>query len=118
MRVGNPQGIRPKEERAMKVNCKIEDGTLNVNMLGELDESCATRVRIELDSVISENKLSRAVFDMSGVSFMDSTGIGMLIGRYKLLKAKGVPVYISSPKSVVDKLLTLSGIYEIMPRIN
>ena len=49
---------------------------------------------------------------------MDSTGIGMLIGRYKALKSMRIPLLISSPQNAVDKLLSLSGIYEIMPKIN
>ena len=81
------------------------------------NESCAAELRARLDELFANSGIARAVLDLAGVSFMDSTGIGMLIGRYKLLKAKGIPLLLSSPQSVVDKLLSLSGIYEIMPKI-
>ena len=45
---------------------------------------------------------------------MDSTGIGVLIGRYKRLKPRGIPIYIQSPTPIVDRILGLSGMYEIM----
>ena len=48
---------------------------------------------------------------------MDSTGIGVLIGRYKLVKDKGVPIFISSPNKQVDKIFSMTGIYNIMPKI-
>ena len=48
---------------------------------------------------------------------MDSTGIGVLLGRYKMLKKIGVPIYIQNPSVSINKILQISGIYEIMPKI-
>lgn len=101
----------------MNISHKIADRTLYIALGGEIDESCAAFARARIDSLFETPNLKKAVFDLSHVSFMDSTGIGMLIGRYKLLKAKGIPLLLASPSSVVDKLLSLSGIYEIMPKI-
>ncbi|MDE6398819.1 MAG: anti-sigma factor antagonist [Clostridiales bacterium] len=102
----------------MKIAHKTENRTLYVWLSGELDESCAAAARARLDSLFDSDNLSKVVLDFSGVTFMDSTGIGMLLGRYKKLKARAVPLLIRSPQTVVDKLLLLSGIYEIMPKIN
>jgi len=54
------------------------------------------------------------VFDLSALSFMDSSGIGVIIGRYKLMKSLGGQVYIVSSNKTVDKLLLLSGIPDII----
>ena len=102
----------------MTISHRIANRTLYVSLCGEIDESCAAFVRTRLDSLFAAADLGKVVLDFSGVTFMDSTGIGMLLGRYKVLKAKGVPLLLSSPQTVVDKLLSLSGIYEIMPKIN
>lgn len=102
----------------MNIRHKTENHTLTVSLCGELDESCAARVRAEIDALTSDPNVRRTVFDLAGVTFMDSTGIGMLIGRYKVLKARGIPIMLASPQGVVDKLLSLSGLYEIMPKIN
>ena len=101
----------------MKIESKLVGGTLTVRLAGELDESCAAEVRLELDALIEKADFKRMVLDFSSLTFMDSTGIGMLIGRYKLLHRAGIPLCIRSPLSAVDKILHLSGIYEIMPKI-
>ena len=48
---------------------------------------------------------------------MDSTGIGVLIGRYKRLKNRNVSIYVKNPTPTVDKIFKMSGLYEIMPRV-
>ena len=60
---------------------------------------------------------SARVMELSGLNFMDSTGIGVLLGRYKKLSNLGIPILIANPNKSVDKILTLSGIYKIMPKI-
>ena len=65
----------------LKGNLKGDD--LYIYLAGELDEHSVSSVREEADRLIDENAgLSRAVFNLAGVKFMDSTGIGFLIGRY------------------------------------
>ena len=54
---------------------------------------------------------------MTDLDFMDSTGIGVLIGRYKKLKGTNTPIYIKNTNSHVEKIFKMSGIYEIMPKI-
>ena len=71
-----------------------------------------------IDDLIDRNlSMGGVVFNMANVSFMDSTGLGFLLGRYKKLKSYGVKAYIESPRCAVEKVMLLSGIYEIMPRI-
>ena len=48
---------------------------------------------------------------------MDSTGIGFLIGRYKRFQRFGVPVYLTNPTNSTDKILEMSGIYTLMPKV-
>ena len=57
------------------------------------------------------------VFNLAGVRFMDSTGIGFLIGRYKKLQKYGMGMYLENPNAGADKILTLSGVYSLMPKI-
>lgn len=101
----------------MKISHKIVNNTLYVALYGELDESVSSYVRETLDNLFEKSKMNKVIMDLSTVVFMDSTGIGVLIGRYKKLKAMQVPILLASPSKVVDKVLTLSGIYEIMPKV-
>ena len=98
-------------------SCQKGDN-LYVYLSGELDEHSAPRAREEADRLIDEHAgLSRAVFNLAGVRFMDSTGIGFLIGRYKRLKKYGMGMFLENPDAGADKILSLSGVYSLMPKI-
>lgn len=101
----------------MKIIHKTVGTTLYVGLCGELDESTSIETRAALDKLIDDFKNTKLVLDMSALKFMDSTGIGVLLGRYKKLKAKGASLLIASPSPTVDRILKLSGIYDIMPKI-
>ena len=91
---------------------------LYIYLSGELDEHNVAGVREEADRLIDDHAgLSRAVFNLAGVKFMDSTGIGFLIGRYKHLKRYGMEMYLENPDAGADKILSLSGVYTLMPKI-
>jgi stage II sporulation protein AA (anti-sigma F factor antagonist) len=74
-------------------------------------------VKDYMDDVIEDTKIKKFVMDLTKLTFMDSTGIGILIGRYKKITKKNGVVFITDPQPLVDKILTLSGIYQIMPKI-
>lgn len=101
----------------MKIEHKLVNSTLYVGLSGELDEHSAVFVRAQLDELIARGGMNKIVMDLSELSFMDSTGIGVMIGRYKKLKTLGIPLMLAGPTKAVDKVLTLSGIYDIMPKI-
>ena len=102
----------------MEIFFNLSGGTLTVSLDGELDEHTASDVRDTLDNRIARGGFRNFVFDFSRLKFMDSTGIGVLLGRYKTLKRRGAGIYISSPNPHVDKILSLAGIYSIIQKIN
>ena len=102
----------------MKIKYRLDKSTFYVYLIGELDECSANATREKIDGLFLEIiGVSRAVFNLKELTFMDSTGIGMLIGRYKKLKQKGVGVFIEKPTSQVEKIIEVSGLYQIMPKI-
>ena len=101
----------------MEIKYKKSITKLTVYLEGELDEYSASSAKEILDKLISDNaNVTSADFDLSEVSFMDSTGVGLLIGRYKKLKQYNIPSYITGASVNAEKVLTLSGIYGIMPK--
>ena len=93
------------------------NGTLRVRLEGELDHRRAGEIRQELDALIADPAVRRLVFDMSGLEFMDSSGIGMIIGRYKIMKSRGGSVAVRPGGKRVDRLIELSGLYQIIEKL-
>lgn len=101
----------------MTVTGTFRDKTLYINLSGEMDECSSQDARRKCDELIDENvNAKKIIINLSEVAFMDSTGIGFLIGRYKKAAKLSVPLYIESPNFAADKILNLSGIYSIIPK--
>ena len=88
-----------------------------VKLIGELDESASNVAKRELDAIWNSTDKKALIFDLSRLSFMDSTGIGVLIGRYKIAKKLGISFYVQNLSKTVDKLFYMSGLYEIMTNL-
>lgn len=101
----------------MEVYTDFEGGSLVFRLVGELDEHSADFTRKRLDAAIAENSFNAVIFDLSRLSFMDSTGIGVIIGRYKLIRKYNKPVYVRQPSPTVDKIFKMSGLYEIITKL-
>ena len=67
----------------MPMNIKTHHNTLIVKIQGELDHHTAEGIRDELDNKLENQRIKNIIFDFSGLHFMDSSGIGVLMGRYK-----------------------------------
>jgi len=85
---------------------------------GELDEHSAKYTTETLDGILAQKKYAQVILDLSEMNFMDSTGIGVLIGRYKRLKDKGIGIFITNPSSHAERIFKLTGLYDIMPKIS
>ncbi len=101
----------------MEIKYKKGRTDLTVYVYGELDECSASLAKELLDKLLYDNlNSSKVIFDLSGLSFMDSTGIGLLIGRYKKLKQFNIPSYITGASVASEKVIELAGLYRIMPK--
>ena len=101
----------------MQIKSKISNGTLYVLLSGELDEHSASHTRIRLDELFMAEDFGQIIIDLSELDFMDSTGIGVLIGRYKRMRNKKIPIYICNPSKQAEKIFIMTGLYELMPKI-
>ncbi len=101
----------------MQIKSRITGGVLYVLLCGELDEHSAAYTRITLDEIFEKPDFKKIIIDLSELSFMDSTGIGVLIGRYKRMKDRDIPIYISNPSAHAEKIFKMTGLYDIMPKI-
>ncbi|MBR6524595.1 MAG: anti-sigma factor antagonist [Clostridia bacterium] len=88
--------------------------TLTVHLEGELDHCCAQSIRREMDRLLEEPQIRRLVIDMGDMSFMDSSGIGVILGRYRLLASRGGSVAVRNMNRQVARIFQLSGMGQII----
>lgn len=97
------------------IKCYVEDKTLLVEILSaELDHHVARDVRQEVDTILMKKQIDYIIFDFQYVNFMDSSGIGVIIGRYKKIVTHGGKVSVINMNSRVRKLFNLSGMSKII----
>ncbi len=98
------------------MNIKLETigTTLVVKIDGEIDHHTAQIFKTEVDREINLRNIVNLVLDFDGVTFMDSSGIGVVVGRYKEIAARGGKVMIIRVKPQVDKILEISGLKTIL----
>lgn len=85
-------------------------GGLTVHLPAELDHHTADTIRKEVDKKIVQNGISAIIFDFGNTTFMDSSGIGLLMGRYKMVNYVGGSVHAIHVSEKVEKLLTLANV--------
>ena len=103
-----------KEAYAMRLKTQRQGRILKAALFGELDQHSAEQVRDELDELLREENITRLEFDLKGVSFMDSAGIGVILGRYKKLAARGGSMDVRNAEGSVEKVLRMSGVYTLV----
>lgn len=86
-----------------------------VRLQGEFDEEAADRFRTQVDAVLEQAGIRDLIVVMREVTFIDSSGLGALLGRYKRLQARGGRVQIVAPPRHVRAVLELSGVPKLIP---
>ena len=93
---------------------KDTDGGLLVSVRGEIDHHTAAAIRTGMDALLFARRPARLVLDLSAVTFMDSSGVGMIIGRYKTMHARGGSVAACGLQPPIDRLFHLAGLHRII----
>ncbi len=92
------------------------DKSLIIHLFGELDHHYAQELRDKIDAKIWSSDVDTLILELSNVAFMDSSGIGVLMGRYKLMQAQGGKTVIAGISKSIEKLWDVSGLGKIIPR--
>ena len=95
-----------------------KDKQLTLKIAEEIDENSTDKLRRKIDNEITRFLPRKVIFDFSNVSFMDSAGIGMLLGRYKVIRMLGGNLAICNVNNQIKKVFEISGILKIIPIIN
>ena len=94
---------------------KKEDKQLIFKLEEDIDECAVQKIRRKLDNEIERYMPKEVIFDFNNVSFMDSAGIGLIIGRYKLANMLGGKVQVTNMTTPIRKIFEMSGMQRIIP---
>ena len=97
----------------MGVRLILKDGFIKALLSGEFDHHVARELREEIDGTAMRTRPSVLKLDFSGVQFMDSSGIGLIMGRYKLMQTWGGNVTIANLPPKLEKIVSLSGLRDL-----
>ena len=100
----------------MQIKTQRDGETLSVLLTGELDHHSAEHVRQSLDMILTDVTVRELQLDMTGVTFMDSAGLGVVLGRYRTLAARGGKLIVSGVRTPIDRIFRMSGLYALVER--
>ena len=99
----------------MKITYIKKDKRLIFEIEEDIDECCVQKIRRRIDNEIQRYMPKEVIFDFSNVSFMDSAGIGLIIGRYKLIYMIGGELKIANVNTQIQKIFEMSGVLRLIP---
>ena len=97
----------------MNVKTIYDDGMLTDLLFGEIDHHTARDIRLTVDSEIEKHHPSRLILDFRRVKFMDSSGIGLIMGRYRMMQLVGGRVSLVNVPPHLERIIALSGVRSI-----
>ena len=92
-----------------------KDKLLVFKITEEIDDCSVQKIRRRADYEIERYMPKKVIFDFNRVTFMDSAGIGMLIGRYKFANMIGAKLEVANLTATVKKIFEMSGILKLIP---
>lgn len=99
----------------MDIEMKLVRNTLIVKLKGELDMLVTDKLRQELDKKLENSSVDNLIINLEKVTFIDSSGLGVIIGRYKKVSSQKGRMYIVGANPAVEKILVFCGINKLVP---
>ena len=95
------------------IQMAIRKNRLFVRLKGELDQAVTEKLKVRISELIDKYEIKYLIFNFEKVNFMDSSGIGFIIGRYTQIKKHNGKVYVCSMNQLVERIFMLSGLKKI-----
>ena len=112
---GSMKRKRSRGAAGMDSGMKVENRSLRIRVPAELDHHSAAQICAQADELVRTQDIRGIVFDFSRTVFCDSSGVGMLMGRYKMMQALGGTVKAVRVQGRVERILMLSGVMKVIP---
>lgn len=98
----------------MEVLYEVRGENLLIFLPEELDHHNAKIITEQSDWYIISNQIRNIIFNFKRTNFMDSSGIGVIMGRYKLIKSLGGEITVTNINQSIDRIFTISGLYKLV----
>jgi stage II sporulation protein AA (anti-sigma F factor antagonist) len=93
---------------------EARNSVLLIRLKGELDHHTAEQLRLQAEDAIEKNGIKHIVLNLEELHFMDSSGLGVILGRYKKIKKNNGEMIICAISPAVKRLFEMSGLYKIV----
>lgn len=98
----------------LRIDLEVKDNVLLVRLDGELDHHTAEELRSKLNDKLEQHSIVHIVMNLEALSFMDSSGLGVILGRYKQIKSQGGQMVVCSISPTIKRLFEMSGMFKII----
>lgn len=98
----------------MPVDIDIDDTSVTAYISGDVDHHSAGELREKIDRVVEMSYPEVLILDFGGVTFMDSSGIGLVMGRWKLMRDISGKVIIQNAPKYISKVMRMAGIEKLL----
>lgn len=98
----------------MKLDLEVQGPNLVAHVSGDLDVMTAEAFRRQVDLALSRYRPRHLYVDMAGVTFVDSSGLGAILGRYKRVRQMGGRMVLKNPPAAIQPVLELAGLFRLM----
>ncbi len=95
--------------------CRYLDDIYIIELTGDIDHYTSEKIRRDI-YMNTGRYVNKMIIDLSGVEFMDSSGIGMILGRYREIKERGGKIALTGIKGNMERIFNMSGLYKIIGR--
>lgn len=99
---------------SLNIEMEVISEVLCIRLSGELDHHTADGLRSQATEAIEKQGIRHIVMNLEGLTFMDSSGLGVILGRYKQLKQLHGELVVCSVTPSVERLLDMSGLFKII----
>jgi stage II sporulation protein AA (anti-sigma F factor antagonist) len=99
---------------SLSVHLFIKQDTLFIRLRGELDHHTSIELRERINILMNEYVVKNIVFNMQELTFMDSSGIGVILGRFNQVKRNSGLLLVCNLNNTIERIIRLSGLYKIL----
>ena len=105
-----------QETKKSDIAYRVERNTLVITLGSELDHHSAEHIKNQSEYYLYKHQIRHIVFDFAKTNFMDSSGIGVIMGRYKTVRGLGGTIAVANVSEQLERIFVISGLHKLVDR--